>query len=104
MSDDKSDLPSKEEVKQKAGLFWRMSKGFFKYTFKGLFRLIIPKKWDKEHITISIVVIIILILVIVLLVKPVISLIATLVTIAAVVLVIGGLYMVFFGKSPLKKE
>ena len=104
MSEDKNQLPSKEEVKKKAGFFWTMTKSFFKVTFKGLFRLIIPRKWDKQHIIISLVTIAALTLVFVLIINPVLSIVKWVIIIVAVVAIVGGIYMVFSGKNPLKKD
>ena len=104
MTEDKTPLPSKAEVKKKAGLFWTMAKSFFKVTFKGLFRLIVPRKWDKQHITISLITIAALVLIFVLIINPVISIVKWIIIIVAVVAIIGGVYMVFSGKNPMQKN
>jgi len=102
--DKKDDLPSKEEIKQKAGLFWRISKGFFKYTFKLLWKIIIPRKWDKPHIAMSLIAIAVIILFFFFFVKPIINFISAVVIIAAIIAIFAGIYMVISGKPPISKD
>ena len=86
-------LPSKEEVKEKAGIAWTM--------FKGLFRLIIPKKMTKARIIVSVCVLIVIVYIINTIISFVLD---SVIWIAAVVLLVAGIYMVFSGKNPIKKN
>ncbi|MCD4656490.1 MAG: hypothetical protein K8S87_02990 [Planctomycetes bacterium] len=94
MSDkEQNDLPSKEEVKKKAGLAWTM--------IKGLFRLLIPKKMTKPRIIVAICVLIIIVFIIN---KIITFVLGSVIWIAAAVLLVAGIYMVFSGKNPISKN
>ena len=94
MSDkDKNELPSKEEVKKKAGLAWTM--------FKGLFRVIIPRKMTKGRIIIAVCVLVVIVYII----NAIISFVLDVaIWIAAAVLLVAGLYMMVSGKNPVNKS
>jgi len=89
----KNELPSKEEVKKKAGLVWTM--------LKGIFRIIIPKKWSKARIVVAVSALILIVYVINKLIMFVLD---VAIYIAAAVLIVAGLYMLLFGKNPLSKN
>ena len=93
MGEKKNELPSKEEVKKKAGLAWTM--------LKGIFRLIIPKKLTKWRLIVAISALIVIVYVINLVIKFVLDI---AIYIAIFILIIAGFYMLFTGKLPIGKN